>query len=160
MEWNHGKRPPSKVGITPCIHLVWQLCCQIKVPNTLLLFFFYWSVGEFQHLISESSGFIFYGTERYLGCLPPNMLAPMNVTGTPCVCRLKGNFLLVWRCLLVQGGVRTELEACDYSGAKHRLSLLSILFWSLRAFIIVVIISISIIVVVVFISYCHFRVII
>lgn len=38
------------------------------------------SVGEFQHFLSESTGFIFYGTERYLGCLPPNMLAPINVT--------------------------------------------------------------------------------
>jgi len=38
------------------------------------------SVGEFQHLVAESSGFIFYGTERFLGCLPPNMLAPMNIT--------------------------------------------------------------------------------
>ena len=62
---------------------------------TPLPVFFYLSVGEFQHLISESSGFIFYGTERYLGCLPPNMLAPMNVTGTPCVCCLKENCLLI-----------------------------------------------------------------
>ncbi|KAL9983920.1 hypothetical protein ACROYT_G006166 [Oculina patagonica] len=38
------------------------------------------SVGEFQRFLSESTGFIFYGTERYLGCLPPNMLAPMNIT--------------------------------------------------------------------------------
>ncbi|CAH3151990.1 unnamed protein product [Porites lobata] len=38
------------------------------------------SVGEFQRLVSESTGFIFYGPERFLGCMPPNMLAPMNVT--------------------------------------------------------------------------------
>lgn len=39
------------------------------------------SVGELQRVISESSSFIFYGTERFLGSLPPSMLAPMNITG-------------------------------------------------------------------------------
>ena len=38
-------------------------------------------MGEFQRLVSESTGFIFYGPERFLGCMPPNMLAPMNITG-------------------------------------------------------------------------------
>ncbi|XP_074608699.1 cilia- and flagella-associated protein 46-like [Acropora palmata] len=38
------------------------------------------SVGELQRVISESSSFIFYGTERFLGSLPPSMLAPMNIT--------------------------------------------------------------------------------
>lgn len=38
------------------------------------------SVGEFQRVISESSSFIFYGTERFLGTLPPNMLAAVSIT--------------------------------------------------------------------------------
>ena len=42
------------------------------------------SVGEFQRLVSERTGFIFYGPERFLGCMPPNMLAPMNITGNEC----------------------------------------------------------------------------
>ena len=68
-------------------HSVIRFACQldVNVANAFSCFVFL-SVGEFQHLMSESSGFIFYGTERYLGCLPPNMLAPMNVTGTPYVC--------------------------------------------------------------------------
>ena len=39
------------------------------------------SLGEFQRLLNESSLFIFYGTERCLGSLPPPMLAPANLTG-------------------------------------------------------------------------------
>ncbi|XP_031554904.1 uncharacterized protein LOC116291829 [Actinia tenebrosa] len=38
------------------------------------------SIGEFQRLLHESSVFLFYGTERCLGSLPPNMLCPMNLT--------------------------------------------------------------------------------
>ncbi|XP_048585353.1 cilia- and flagella-associated protein 46 isoform X2 [Nematostella vectensis] len=38
------------------------------------------SVGEFQRLLNESTGFLFYGTERCLGTLPPQMLAPMNIS--------------------------------------------------------------------------------
>ena len=53
---------------------------KIFFRTIIISYVFSLSVGEFQHLLSESTGFIFYGTERYLGCLPPNMLAPINIT--------------------------------------------------------------------------------
>ena len=49
-------------------------------------------MGEFQRLVSESTGFIFYGPERFLGCMPPNMLAPMNITGDECVLTMSNDF--------------------------------------------------------------------
>ena len=54
------------------------------------------SVGEFQRLVSESTGFIFYGPERFLGCMPPNMLAPMNITGNECVLTMSEWFHARW----------------------------------------------------------------
>ena len=54
---------------------------KIVFRTIIISYVFSLSVGEFQHLLSESTGFIFYGTERYLGCLPPNMLAPINISG-------------------------------------------------------------------------------
>ena len=54
------------------------------------------SVGEFQRLVSESTGFIFYGPERFLGCMPPNMLAPMNITGDECVLTMSEWFHPRW----------------------------------------------------------------
>ena len=54
------------------------------------------SVGEFQRLVSESTGFIFYGPERFLGCMPPNMLAPMNITGDECVLTMSEWFHARW----------------------------------------------------------------
>lgn len=54
------------------------------------------SVGEFQRLVSESTGFIFYGPERFLGCMPPNMLAPMNIAGDECVLTMSEWFPERW----------------------------------------------------------------
>ena len=54
------------------------------------------SVGEFQRLVSESTGFIFYGPERFLGCMPPNMLAPMNITGNECTLTMSEWFHARW----------------------------------------------------------------
>ena len=83
------------------------------------------SPGEFQRLLSESTGFIFYGTEKYLGSLKPSMLAPMSVTGIITYCILSVNILLYHAILKIQP-IRMQESRCVFGGiprnipAEHR----------------------------------------
>ena len=72
---------------------LWRIFVNWLIYFSICLFS---SVGEFQRLVSESTGFIFYGPERFLGCMPPNMLAPMNITGDECVLTMSEWFHPRW----------------------------------------------------------------
>ena len=89
----HGLHVLSIEPKAKCFRRLSYLCLWVawKVLSWRFSHVFSFSVGEFQHFLSESTGFIFYGTERYLGCLPPNMLAPINVTG-----KLSFGAMILW----------------------------------------------------------------
>ena len=72
---------------------LWRIFVNWLIYFSICLFS---SVGEFQRLVSESTGFIFYGPERFLGCMPPNMLAPMNITGNECTLTMSEWFHARW----------------------------------------------------------------
>lgn len=89
----HGLHVLSIEPKAKCFRRLSYLCLWVawKILSSRFSHVFSFSVGEFQHFLSESTGFIFYGTERYLGCLPPNMLAPINVTG-----KLSFGAMILW----------------------------------------------------------------
>ena len=49
--------------------------------NLTCPFYVCYSVGEYETYINESSGFLFYGMERFSGYLPPFKIAALNLIG-------------------------------------------------------------------------------
>ena len=92
--WGQKKKSgDSEIFLLKTNGNLWRIFVNWLIYFSICLFS---SVGEFQRLVSESTGFIFYGPERFLGCMPPNMLAPMNITGDECVLTMSEWFHARW----------------------------------------------------------------
>ena len=57
---------------------------QLSLSLSIIIDFFsmdYFSVAELQKFVQESSSFVFYGFEHFLAHLPPQVIAPLCLTG-------------------------------------------------------------------------------